>query len=346
MLKTIHASAPLRMNDIGGWTDTWFSGEGNVLNMAVGPPVEVDIRVDSQSRKRPDRVCFHALDYGDSFRVDPDEPDYSIHPLLHGALDSLPVPEGLDLDITIRSFLPAGSSLGTSASVCVALLGALSALSPESRSEEDIAYLALRVETEKLGLQSGIQDQLCAAFGGISFIHMNSYPEAEVTRLTLDRTLRGELVRRLCLVYLGSAHSSSAIHQQVIASLEKGGPGFAQLKVLRDLAEEAKRSLLASDLARFGGVMVRNNEAQRGLHPGLISEEADRVIRIAAKYDALGWKVNGAGGQGGSLTILGCVSRDKREKMIREIDSLKQGIRRLPAVLTSEGLRVHVEEAR
>ncbi len=34
----IRATAPLRINDIGGWTDTWFSGEGKVLNMAMSPP--------------------------------------------------------------------------------------------------------------------------------------------------------------------------------------------------------------------------------------------------------------------------------------------------------------------
>ena len=44
-LKTIHAIAPIRINDIGGWTDTWFAQRGKVLNMAVFPLVEVRIQV-------------------------------------------------------------------------------------------------------------------------------------------------------------------------------------------------------------------------------------------------------------------------------------------------------------
>ena len=49
---------------------------------------------------------------------------------------------------------------------------------------------------------------------------------------------------------------------------------------------------------------MENTEAQRQLHPKLISEEAQRVIEIAHEHGALGWKVNGAGGEGGSVTIL------------------------------------------
>jgi len=37
--KTIHAIAPIRINDIGGWTDTWFAQQGKVLNMGVFPLV-------------------------------------------------------------------------------------------------------------------------------------------------------------------------------------------------------------------------------------------------------------------------------------------------------------------
>ena len=44
--------------------------------------------------------------------------------------------------------------------------------------------------------------------------------------------------------------------------------------------------------------MVQNTEAQGRLHPGLISEDAARIIEIARAHDAVGWKVNGAGEKG------------------------------------------------
>ena len=51
----IRATAPLRINDIGGWTDTWFSGEGKVLNLAMSPPVEVEIKAFPNKRNRKKR---------------------------------------------------------------------------------------------------------------------------------------------------------------------------------------------------------------------------------------------------------------------------------------------------
>lgn len=341
--RVIRAAAPLRINDIGGWTDTWFSGEGKVLNLAVSPPVEVEIRAYPNKRNRKKRILVKAVDYGDSFWMNPEEPDYNIHPYLQGAINSLRIPKEYELEVRVSACVPAGSSIGTSASVCVALIGAIAALSPQTRSTDEIASLAHRVETEKLGLQSGIQDQICAAYGGVSFIHMYNYPEARVTRLFLPVGLRDELNQRLSLIFLGKAHRSSDIHEDVISTLEVGGPQFKEIIKMRDLAEKAKDCLNEGDLTSYGKIMIQNNECQRALHPGLISEEADSVIEIARQYNAAGWKVNGAGGKGGSLTILGSRSSNDREAMLREIDVLGGGIRSLRFSLSPSGLTVTTE---
>ena len=339
-VRKIHSSAPLRINDIGGWTDTWFSEKGKVLNMAVFPGAEVDISVFENREGMPNRVRVHAVDYNEIFFINPEKPDLTIHPLIQGAINSQPIPEGQKLDIKIRSFLPAGSAVGTSASVCVALLGALDALSPGKLAAGAIAALAHQVETDKLHMQSGIQDQICAAYGGVCFIHMQKYPDFHVSRVSLSKRTREDLNHQLCLIYLGSAHRSSDIHERVIESLKKGGSQVELLKKLRILAEEGRSSLNSEDLAHFGRVMIDNNELQRVLHPDLISEEADAVIKIAKKYGAFGWKVNGAGGQGGSLTVLSSPDSASRQGMITAIKNLGHGIRQLQISLSSEGLSV------
>lgn len=341
--RVIRASAPLRINDIGGWTDTWFSGEGKVLNLAISPPVEVEITAFPNKRNRKKRIFVKALDYGDSFWMDPEEPDYDIHPYLQGAINSLYIPKRYELEVSVSASVPAGSSVGTSASVCVALIGAVAALSPQTRSIDEIVTLAQRVETEKLGLQSGIQDQICAAYGGVNFIHMTCYPDAKVTRLFLPMSLRDKLNQRLSLIFLGKAHRSSKIHEDVISTLEKGGAQFKEIIKMRDLAEKARDYLKKSDLSSYGRMMVQNNECQRTLHPGLVSEEADSVIEIAKKYNAAGWKVNGAGGKGGSLTILGSCMLHDRESMLQEIDMLDRGIKSLRFSISPSGLTVTSE---
>jgi len=89
--------------------------------------------------------------------------------------------------------------------------------------------------------------------------------------------------------------------------------------------------------------MIQNNECQRSLYEGLISREADSVIKIAKKYRAAGWKVNGAGGEGGSLTILSAQKESLKKQMLQEINSLGKGIKSIPVSLDLSGLRVREE---
>jgi D-glycero-alpha-D-manno-heptose-7-phosphate kinase len=96
----------------------------------------------------------------------------------------------------------------------------------------------------------------------------------------------------------------------------------------------------AGDFPALGRAMIENTEAQGRLHPDLISRDARRIIEIARAHGALGWKVNGAGGEGGSLTLLcGPHSYEKRA-MIREIEQDNPLFQNIPIYLSRTGLRV------
>ncbi|MGQ9672297.1 MAG: GHMP family kinase ATP-binding protein [Candidatus Aminicenantales bacterium] len=339
-VRLIHSSAPLRINDIGGWTDTWFAGEGWVLNLAIAPPVEVQVKVRPNRKSRQKNVLIHAENFNVSFRVDPAHPTSSPHPLLQYIIARVPPSPDLELEINLFSPVPAGISTGTSASVSVALLGALLYLGEKRFLRRQVVSLAHRVETEDLGMQSGIQDQVAAAYGGICFIHMPEYPRACVEKVSLKPGIWAELGRRLCLVYLGRPHRSSVLHERVISGLERGGSKREILEALKKLPARARAHLTAGDLESYGKVMIENNEYQRALLAELISNEADEIIHIAKRHGAAGWKVNGAGGKGGTLTILASADDERRRKMVREIVSLGKGMRLLPTFLSSVGLRV------
>jgi D-glycero-alpha-D-manno-heptose-7-phosphate kinase len=208
--------------------------------------------------------------------------------------------------VSVRSAVPAGSGTGSSAAVAVALLGALAALRSEQPSRREIAYAAHRLEVDVLGGQSGIQDQLSAAFGGINALEIDPYPDA-----TIDALPRWDaLSRRLTLVILGQAHDSSSLHRQVIDSV--GRRGSEVFSRLREAAASARHAVVTQDLQAFGRAMIANTDAQAALHADLVGTDARRVIEMAAAQGALGWKVNGAGGDGGSLTILSATSQDKQ----------------------------------
>ncbi len=224
-LAVVNALAPIRICDCGGWTDTWFARHGQVLNVAVHPCAEVQVKVRRPGDGGPDeRVVLHPEDLGAPYSVTREGPPWGPHPLLEAAIALMRVPRELRLEITVHSEAPAGAGTGTSAAVTVALLGALDALTPGRFSPREVAAAAHRVETEMLGRQCGIQDQLASAHGGINFIDMPDYPRATVTPVPLPDPLWWELERRFVLVYLGRSHDSSALHETVIRSLEDEGP--------------------------------------------------------------------------------------------------------------------------
>ncbi|MEW5869167.1 MAG: GHMP kinase [Chloroflexota bacterium] len=339
----INSVAPIRICDNGGWTDTWFAGHGRIFNIGVYPYVEVQLAV-FPAAQRPERIVIHAENYGERYALPEGgraaNGDWARHPLLEAAIEYMRLPQDLAFEATIYSEAPTGMSTGTSAAVSVALIGALDSLTPGRMTPHEVALAAQKIETEMLGQQCGIQDQLCSAYGGISYIEMTNYPYASVSPIYVPNETWWELERRLALVYLGNSHNSSQVHEMVIQGLEDAGPDCPQLEALRQTAPRSRDALYAGDFAALGQAMIDNTEAQRRLHPALVSSDAERVIQIAREHGALGWKVNGAGGEGGSLTIL-CGPRSQvKRAMLAEIEAEKPLFRNIPVYLSRFGLRV------
>jgi D-glycero-alpha-D-manno-heptose-7-phosphate kinase len=338
-LRIVNAVAPIRICDNGGWTDTWFAGQGKIFNIGVYPYVEVQIAIYPRAA-RPDQLVLNAENYGERYTIVPGQPSPDRHPLLEAAIEEIGLPDAYALEISIYSEAPAGCSTGTSAAVTVALIGALDYVTPGRMSPHEVAYAAHRVETERLKLQSGIQDQLCSAYGGINFIEMFEYPYASVSQIRVPDAVWWELERRLVLIYLGKTHSSSAVHQKVIAELEREGGSSPRMTGLRRMAERSRDALYAADFTALGRAMAENTALQSELHSDLISSDARDLIAIAQEHGALGWKVNGAGGEGGSVTLLCGESASARRSLLRTIAQSNTLFQSIPIYLSRFGLRV------
>lgn len=338
LLRIINSVAPIRVCDNGGWTDTWFARHGRVFNIAVYPYVEVQMQVWARTDHGP-RVTIHAENYGESYSIEHPAANYDKHPLLEAALHFMGIPEEVSIEVSIFSEAPGGCSTGTSAAVSVALIAALDCLTPGRMTPHEIAFSAHRIESELLKQQSGIQDQIASAYGGINYIEMYEYPHASVSPIRIPDALWWELESRLSLIYVGQTHSSSATHEMVIRDMEGAGPGAPQLQAMRLAAQRSKNALCDGDFDALGRAMIDNTEAQRALHPALIGARHQEIIDTAARHGAIGWKVNGAGGAGGSVTLLSGPDRKQRRHMLRAIAEANREYQKIPIFLSRMGVR-------
>ena len=327
--RRVVASVPVRVADVGGGTDTWFGSPGQGCSVAVGPGVHVEglvVRRDGSDRGgAPVRLVAPSL--GEEYGVGPSaesgwvRPVPGRHPLLEhavgAALADTVVDPGVTIELRITSDVPPGASLGTSASVLVGVLAALDAMvDPEAgntTTPDDLARRAHEVETGRAGREAGVQDHWAAAHGGIGHLIVSPYPSVR-WRAIVPPGVAGALAERLVTVVLGS-HDSSAVHGEVIHALlscdgTSHDPARRALRDLARLAGEAAEALGSGDLGAWANVLVRSTDAQAALHPGLVGRAHQAAIAAGRAAGAVGWKVNGAGGAGGSLTFLAASDRD------------------------------------
>lgn len=292
----VTASAPTRTADVGGWTDTWFARTGLVCNVALGHRAEV--RVAAQpGGDRTVRLVLRLT--GEDYEFEPHEPP-GRHPIIEHAIVTAEMRGAVEVDIAASTY--AGSGLGTSASVMVALVAALTAAMGDPQDAGELAAMAHHHETYT-GKQSGIQDHAAAAWGGISRLDVR-YPMVRREAVVVPPDALAELGGRLHTVYFGEPHASSALHDEVIALLD-AGHGESELDRMRGAADLAARSLRGGDLGEFGLSLTVAHEAISSLHGGLVGDSARELESLAREHGARGWKVNGAGGDGGSMAVLG-----------------------------------------
>jgi galactokinase len=151
-------ASPGRVNLIGEHTD--YNG-GLVLPAAlsIGLEVLLELRGDK-------RLTIDAEPFGPKFErgLEDEAQDHWSDPVV-GAMQQARALGLIDTgaDITVRSAIPAGAGLSSSAALIVSILKAARAAANASLSDTQIAIAARRVETDYIGVPVGIMDQMAVA---------------------------------------------------------------------------------------------------------------------------------------------------------------------------------------
>ena len=304
----VRSRAPVRIDFAGGWTDVALftkEAKGMVVNAAINIysystiSYTRDNQIVKPSHVLNRSVRIYSADF-DTFVEAEDirklEYDGNID-LVKAAIRKMSIETG-GFDLITQSIAPPGSGLGTSASMGVALIGALSVLKEVSLLSYEHAELASNIEQEELGILGGKQDHYASAIGGVNFMEFSG-EEVKTAPIHLPRETRYELEKNMILCYTGQSRLSGDIHQKVTFSYHNREKSTLDaLRNLRSTADEIKDALMTGRLYNFGQLLSQNWESQKALHPSVTNDHIDGLFEVAIENGAIGGKACGAGGGG------------------------------------------------
>lgn len=291
------ARAPVRISFGGGGTDL-EAYYGRYGGMVVSAAINKYFYTMVSPGGENDGVQIISSDYHTFYRYDPGQPTFwnGNLQLPRAILGHFGLECGYDLFLS--SEVPPGTGLGSSGSVAVTLVRALSTLCGVTLSRKEIAETAAHIEIEKMGMPVGKQDQYAAAFGGLNAITFHTQG-VTVEPVSMTKSTLRQLERSLLLFFTGSTRESSKIlHHQKRASEENQEPVINALHTIKVLAQEIRTCLEMGDLDGLGELLHRSWGQKKNLAPNITNSFIDHCYDLARRRGALGGKITGAGGGG------------------------------------------------
>ncbi|HXS56632.1 MAG TPA: hypothetical protein VN726_10955 [Hanamia sp.] len=314
------SKAPLRIGLAGGGTDVSpYSDQfgGAILNATVSLFAYANIEPLTENK-----IIVEAMD-----RKEEQQFQYTSQLPIDGKLDLL---KGVynriykDYQLPISGFrlstivdAPAGSGLGTSSTLVVAILGAFVEWLKLPLGDYDIAHYAYEIERNDLNLTGGKQDQYAAMFGGVNFMEFYEEDKVIVNPLRIKSQYLHELENNLVLYFTAtSRESASIIDEQVKNVNNKNEKSIEAMHQLKEQARMMKEALLKGKLDEFGAILDFGFQQKRRMAHNISNSRIEEIYDAAKKAGATGGKISGAGG--GGFMIFYCPG-NSRFQVIEEL---------------------------
>ena len=213
---------------------------------------------------------------------------------------------------------PAGSGLGTSSTLVVAIIGAFVEMLRLPLGEYDVAHLAYEIERNELKMAGGRQDQYAATFGGVNFMEFYADDKVIVNPLRIKQQYLYELENNLLLYYTSTSRESAKIIEKQNKNVhEKKESSIEAMHQLKNQAQRMKEALLKGRLHEIGEILDFGFQQKRQMAEGISNSLMEDIYEDAKKAGATGGKISGAGG--GGFMIFYCPGTSKY-KVIEKLE--------------------------
>lgn len=307
------SKAPLRIGLAGGGTDVSPYCDiygGAVLNATISLYAHANIHPADDNT-----ITIHAIDREEDFTGALAEslPIDGKLDLAKGVYNHIvkkygPVPSGFELTTSVDA--PAGSGLGSSSTLMVAVIGAFAEWMQLPLGEYDIAHMAYVIEREELAMAGGKQDQYSATFGGVNFMEFYADDRVIVNPLPVKKEMLFELSHNLVLYFTSTSRlSSTIIEAQAQNVRDSNAISIEAMHQLKKQAEMMKEALLKGKVDDIGPILDYGFRYKKQMAKDISNDALDEIYNAALQHGATGGKISGAGG--GGFMVFYCPGNSK-----------------------------------
>ena len=336
---TLRGRAPARIDLAGGTLDIW------PIYLLLDDPVTVNVAIDLAAEAEVGSLSGSRVEIrSEDLAAGTEAAELGGLPLdgplaLAVRLVRHFAPQG-GLRLTTRATVPAGSGLGGSSALAVAVATALlrRAGNPARPADAaDLARLLGNLEAQVLGIPTGVQDYYPALLGGTLALSFSA-AGVRAERLPVEGAA---LEERLVLAYEGASRSSGISNGDMLRRFLAGESGARQgLAAVARCARRVADALSIGDLDAAGLALDDEMTARRSLSPLVVTEATEAQFAAARAAGALGAKVCGAGGGGCSVYF---TRAGGREAVATALNAA--GARVLPFRIASSGALTESSQA-
>mgnify|MGYP000440966906 CR=1 FL=1 len=322
-MTVVRSRAPLRLGLAGGGTDVspYCDIHGSyVLNAAIDryayavittldEPIVRFVAADQKT----ETVLPAKLPFPQDAKLDLHKAVYRY--IIENFNGGVPIP----LELNTFCDAPAGSGLGSSSTLVVAMIRAFTELLNLPLDDYTIAHMAYQIERVDCGLQGGRQDQYSATFGGFNFMEFYAEERTVINPLRIKNWIICELEASLVLYFTGVSRESARIIADQSSNVKTGA--IHAIEAMHGIKREAlvmKECLLRGDFPGLVDSMRQGWESKKRSAKTVSNPQIDAIYDAAIQSGALAGKVSGAGG-GGFMWFF--VPTEKRMDVIRTLNS-------------------------
>lgn len=215
--------------------------------------------------------------------------------------------------LSIKSDIPIGSGMGSSAAVAVSVAGAISLLFNKNLDKETINEIAYLAEQKKHGLPSG-GDNAASCFGGMVWYRKET-PDLKIIK-PIPFSFPQKLAKNFVAIHTGTPVESTGEMVSIVRSLYQQKPELVE-NILSG-QEKLTRELLSAIKNGDNTLMIRIIRAgEKNLESlGIVSDSAKLIIRSIEEIGGAA-KICGAGGitKGSGMVLAYCPNKKSVEKL-------------------------------